>query len=90
MPAGSARSPPCATSAVDRSATSLGRALVGLALTGLGVAAFAVGSAAGAPDGMGLIGLGALTTIIGVFIAGPVLVPPIVRLLGCAAGRDAV
>jgi putative ABC transport system permease protein len=68
--------------AIDRSGSSFGRAAFGLLLTGAGVTSFAMGLSASGQDGLPLIGLGAVTTILGVFTLGPVLVGPAVWLLG--------
>ena len=68
--------------AVDRSGASFWRAAFGLLLTGAGVASFALGLSASGQDGLPLIGLGAITTVLGVFTLGPVLVGPAVWLFG--------
>jgi putative ABC transport system permease protein len=68
--------------AVDRSGLSLGRVAFGLLLTAAGVVTFALGLSASGKDGLPLIGLGAMTVILGVFTLGPVLVGPAIRLLG--------
>ncbi|HEX6568583.1 MAG TPA: ABC transporter permease, partial [Acidimicrobiales bacterium] len=68
--------------ASDRSGPSLGRVAFGLLLTGGGVGSFALGLSASGQDGLPLIGLGAMTVVLGVFTLGPVLVGPVIRLLG--------
>jgi putative ABC transport system permease protein len=68
--------------AVDRSGVSLGRLASGLVVLGAGVVSFAAGLSASGQDGVPLIGLGAMTVILGVFTLGPVLVRPAVRVLG--------
>ena len=68
--------------AIDRSGSSFWRAAFGLVLTGAGVTSFAMGLSASGQDGLPLIGLGAVTTVLGVFTLGPVLVGPAVGLLG--------
>jgi len=68
--------------AVDRTGLSLGRVAFGLLLTGAGVMSFALGLSASGQDGLPLIGLGAMTVVLGVFTVGPVLVGPAIRLLG--------
>ncbi len=68
--------------AIDRSGSSFWRAAFGLLLTGAGVTSFAMGLSASGQDGLPLIGLGAVTTVLGVFTLGPVLVGPAVGLLG--------
>jgi putative ABC transport system permease protein len=69
-------------SAIDTSGLSLRRVAAGLALTGAGIVAFAAGLAASGQDALPLIGLGAMTVIVGVFVLGPVLVRPAIRVLG--------
>jgi putative ABC transport system permease protein len=68
--------------AVDRSGASVGRVVGGVLLTGAGVASFAGGVAATGADALPLIGLGAVSVLVGVLTLGPVLVRPAVRLLG--------
>jgi putative ABC transport system permease protein len=68
--------------AVDRSGLSFGRVVFGVLLTGAGVASFVMGLSASGQDGLPLIGLGAMTVVLGVFTLGPVLAGPAVRLLG--------
>ena len=65
--------------AVDRSASSWVRAVAGAVVTGLGVAA-AVGGATGGE--LPLTGLGALLTLVGVIMLGPVVARPAAALLG--------
>jgi putative ABC transport system permease protein len=72
---------------IDRSAVSVKRTLVGLLVTGLGVALFAAGVVADDSKAMQLLGLGALTTIMGVFVLGPVIARPIIKLLGWPPAR---
>ncbi len=71
--------------AVDRSATSTGRAVVGAVMTGTGVVASIVGARTGAPA---VTGLAALVTLIGVVVLGPVVARPAAAVLGAplAAG----
>jgi putative ABC transport system permease protein len=71
----------------DRSGVSLTRAVTGVVVTAGGAAAFAAGTAASGQDALQLIGLGAFTTIIGMFVLGPVLVRPAMRILGAPAAR---
>ena len=53
---------------------------------GAGVAAFAAGwSAETAADALPLLGLGAVAVIVGVFVLGPVIARPVVRVLGAPA-----
>jgi putative ABC transport system permease protein len=72
---------------VDRSAVSITRTLVGLLVTGLGVAAFAGGIVGEGGSAMQLLGLGAVTTIMGVFVLGPVIARPVVRLIGWPSSK---
>jgi putative ABC transport system permease protein len=67
---------------VDRSGVSIKRVVIGLLVTGLGVAAFAGGIVGEGGSALQLLALGALTTIMGVFVLGPVIARPIVRLVG--------
>ena len=61
---------------------SFGRVVAGLVLTGAGVAAFAAGVSSSGRSGLPLVGLGAIAVILGVFTLGPVLVRPVMRVLG--------
>ena len=71
--------------AVDRSATSKARTIVGVASVIVGVGAVLV---AVARDGaLGLAGLGALLTSVGVVVLGPVLAGPGARLIGAPLPR---
>jgi putative ABC transport system permease protein len=72
---------------VDRSAVSVKRTLVGLLVTGLGVASFAAGVVGDGGGAMQLLGLGALTTIMGVFVLGPVIARPVVKVIGWPVAR---
>ena len=77
--------------AVDRSGVSLGRIVSGLTVTGAGVVAFAAGMTGdGSPDALALLGLGAVVTILGVFVLGPVLVRPVVKVLGAPIAASGV
>jgi putative ABC transport system permease protein len=73
--------------AVDRSGVSIGRVLTGLVVTGAGVVGFAAGLTADGDSALPLIGLGAMLTILGVFVLGPILARPVVRLLGAPVRR---
>ena len=75
---------------VDRSAVSLKRTVVGLSVTGLGVAAFAAGVAGNGAGALQLLGLGALTTIMGVFVLGPVIARPVIKLIGWPVAKGGV
>lgn len=65
--------------AVDRSGRSVVRVVTGVVVTGLGVAALAVGLGGADP---GLVGMGAVGVFLGVAVLGPVLARPLSRLLG--------
>jgi putative ABC transport system permease protein len=73
--------------AIDRSGASLGRVVAGLTVTGAGVVAFAGGATADGNGAAGLIGLGSLLTILGVFVLGPVLAAPAIKVLGAPLRR---
>jgi len=75
---------------VDRSAVSLKRTLVGLSVTGLGVAAFAAGVAGDGSGALQLLGLGAVTTIMGVFVLGPVIARPVIGVIGWPVAKGGV
>jgi putative ABC transport system permease protein len=66
--------------AVDRSAASLGRAVLGVLLAGGGAALTVVGATTA--ESLELTGLGALAVLIGVVLLGPVVARPISGLLG--------
>ena len=68
--------------AIDRSGSSVVRTVAGVVVAGAGAALFVAGVVGHGPSVMSLLGLGALTTFIGVFILGPTLARPLVRLLG--------
>ena len=63
---------------VDRSAGSVRRAVAGSALTAVGVAALL----AGLGGELGLVGVGALATLAGVSVLGPLLARPVATVLG--------
>jgi putative ABC transport system permease protein len=63
---------------VDRSAGSVRRAVVGTAITALGVAALL----AGLEGEIALVGVGALVTFVGVSVLGPVLARPVAKVFG--------
>ena len=56
----------------------------------LGVVGFAAGLTADGKDALPLIGLGAVVIVLGVFVLGPVLVRPAIRLLGAPIARSGV
>jgi putative ABC transport system permease protein len=65
--------------AVDRSAFSVRRAIVGSLITVAGVSSVLNGLAS---DALALVGLGALATLVGVSVLGPLLARPVARLFG--------
>ncbi len=65
--------------AVDRSAVSSRRAVAGVVLTGAGVGLTVVGATGEAIEAAGL---GALATLVGVVVLGPVVARPVAALLG--------
>jgi putative ABC transport system permease protein len=67
--------------AIDRSHLSTARVLAGLTVTGGGVIAGAAGIAADGKGGLQLLMLGAVATVMGVFVLGPVLARPVLRVL---------
>ena len=71
--------------AFDHSHRSVVRALVGLVVLAVGVAMAAVGLSASGTAALGQLGLGAVTTLVGLFVLGPVIARPALRLLGIPA-----
>jgi putative ABC transport system permease protein len=71
----------------DQSATSVARAIIGLGITAAGVAAFAAGIVGEGASGMRLLGTGAIGVIIGIFVLGPIIARPVVRIIGWPAPR---
>jgi putative ABC transport system permease protein len=69
----------------DETASSIGRLVAGLTVTGLGVTAFASGVVGDGKSALSLLGLGAVTTIIGLFVLGPVIARPAIHLLAAPA-----
>ena len=65
--------------AVDRTATSKRRAVVGTLMTGLGAAMLYSGLSGG---GFGSVALGALVVFVGVAVLGPVIARPFARIIG--------
>ncbi|HEV7760318.1 MAG TPA: FtsX-like permease family protein [Acidimicrobiales bacterium] len=70
--------------AVDRSAASRWRAVLGLLVIGGGAAVTVGGSSSGT---LGLTGLGALAMVFGMVLVGPVVARPIAGLLGAPMAR---
>jgi putative ABC transport system permease protein len=73
--------------AVDRSATSVARTVAGVVITGIGVAAFAAGVVGNGSGAIQLLGAGAITVFLGVFVLGPVIARPIVKVIGAPMAR---
>jgi putative ABC transport system permease protein len=68
--------------AVERSTASLGRIVLGLAVTGLGAAGFASGVTGEGASAVQVLGLGMLAITLGVFVLGPVIARPAMHVLG--------
>ena len=68
--------------AIESTTTSLRRTVLGLAILGAGVVAFAAGVTGSGPEAVQLLGLGVLTATFGVFVLGPVIARPAMHLLG--------
>lgn len=68
--------------AVESTVTSLRRTVVGLVVLGAGVTGFAAGAAGSGAGAVKLLGLGVLTSTIGVFVLGPVIARPAMHALG--------
>ena len=71
--------------AIDRSHLSVTRVIAGLAVTAGGVVATAAGITGDGESALQLLALGAVTTVVGVFVLGPVLARPVIRVLGMPA-----
>ena len=67
---------------IDRSHLSIARAVSGVAITAGGVLAAAAGIAADGEGALRMLALGAVVTVLGVFVLGPVLARPVLRVLG--------
>ncbi|MGY6501065.1 MAG: ABC transporter permease [Acidimicrobiales bacterium] len=68
--------------AVESTVTSLRRAALGVAILAAGIVGFAAGVAGSGAGAVQLLGLGVLTTTLGVFVLGPVIARPAMHLLG--------
>jgi putative ABC transport system permease protein len=73
--------------AIDRSATSVARVVVGVLITALGVVGFAAGVVGSGPSALQLLAMGAIAVFLGVFVLGPVIARPVVRALGAPLPR---
>lgn len=67
--------------ATDRSSGSLPRTVVGFLVTAAGVAVF-VGGTEAEDAAMQLLGLGAITVVLGLLVLGPVLARPVLAVVG--------
>jgi putative ABC transport system permease protein len=67
---------------VERTSASLGRAITGVALTAVGVAAVLGAVLSGGSSVLAFAGLGALLTIVGVVVFGPVVARPASGVIG--------
>src|ERR671911_1274993 len=67
---------------VERTSTSAPRAITGLAVTALGVAIVLAAVLSGGDSVLGFAGLGALLTIVGVVVFGPVVARPASGVIG--------
>src|SRR5262249_39701992 len=67
---------------IDRSGSSMARIVIGSLITLAGAAAFFAGVTGSGSGAVQLVGLGSVATVVGVFVLGPVLSRPVVRLLG--------
>ena len=73
--------------AIERPATSVGRIVTGVATIGLGTTAFVAGILGEGVGAVQLLGIGALITVIGLVVLGPVVARPIVHVLGAPAAK---
>jgi putative ABC transport system permease protein len=72
---------------VDRSGRSRVRIVVGILVTGLGVATLFYGLWGNSDNALVLVGLGAFLVIVGVAVLGPVFSAPMARLIGAPVTR---
>ncbi len=68
--------------AVDRSDTSVVRAAIGAVVTGVGIALVLYGALGSVESPIGVVGPGALLSLIGLVVLGPVAARPVGRVLG--------
>ncbi len=69
----------------DRSHLSVRRAVSGIAVLAIGSLVSAAGVKGSGPSALTQLGLGAATTLVGLFVLGPVIARPIMRVLGIPA-----
>ena len=67
---------------IDKTGSSVVRIVVGLAVTGLGIAALWPGLFANVDNGISLVGIGAVVVFIGVALLGPAIARPVSRAIG--------
>ena len=70
---------------VDRSHRSVKRAVSGIAVVAVGALLSVAGVRGSGPSALARLGLGAATTLVGIFVLGPVIARPIMRVLGLPA-----
>lgn len=70
---------------VDRSASSLARILIGLAMLAVGVALLLLGLFG--DGGIAMVGIAVALVFFGVIVEGPILAPPLTRVLGAPLAR---
>jgi putative ABC transport system permease protein len=69
-------------SAVDRSAVSVTRAVVGALLAAAGLGLVLLGALGDADGALALVGYGILASVVGAIVLGPVVARPMARILG--------
>jgi putative ABC transport system permease protein len=70
---------------LDRSHLSIKRAVAGIVVIALGVLVSAAGVKGSGSSALSQLGLGAVATLVGLFVLGPVVARPILRVLGAPA-----
>jgi putative ABC transport system permease protein len=76
--------------AIEQTAVSTTRTVAGLVLGGVAVASFAAALAGEATSAGPVLGLGMASAFLAVFVLGPVIARPIVRLIGWPVARTGV
>ena len=69
----------------DRSHRSVARLLLGLVILGSGIVAVAAGISGSGSAALSMLGLGAVVTVLGVFVLGPVIARPMLAVIGSPA-----
>src|ERR671913_71752 len=72
--------------AVERTSLSAPRIVAGTILTGLGIAVTAAAALAEDPS-LGIVGVGAVITLVGAIVLGPVVAQPVAGILGAPLAR---